>query len=378
MGTYSVVAVQRSRGAHRNEPIGRDPVTRVVVVGATGNTGVAVVDALSAEAEVTSVVGLSRRGQGPPTNKVEWCAADVTTDDLGPHLAGADAVIHLAWLIQPSHDEAMLWATNVEGTARVLAAASAAGVPAVVVASSVGAYSPGPKDRAVDESWPTNGVATSSYSRQKAYVERMLDCFELEHSDTRVVRLRPGLVFQRDSGTEIRRYFLGPFVPTPLLDPRWLALFPDIPGLVIQAVHARDLADAYRAAVLQPVRGAFNVAAEPVLDPNTMASALGARRVPLPAAAARTLAAATWRLRLQPTEPGWLDLGLAAPLMDITRARRELRWVPRRSSTEALVDMLGGAGSGVGADSEPLRPDGPSARADEIRTGVGARSRSDG
>ena len=38
--------------------------------------------------------------------------------------------------------------------------------------------SEGPKDRAVDESWPTDGVASGYYGRQKAAVERILDTFE--------------------------------------------------------------------------------------------------------------------------------------------------------------------------------------------------------
>ena len=94
-----------------------------------------------------------------------------------------------------------MWRTNVVGTERVLAAASAAGVGALVCASSVGAYSPGPKDRQVDEGWPTHGVTTSSYSRDKAYQERLLDLFERDHPEVRVPLggradqpLRPGQV----------------------------------------------------------------------------------------------------------------------------------------------------------------------------------------
>ena len=40
----------------------------------------------------------------------------------------------------------------------------------------------GPKDRRVDESWPTTGIPTSFYSRHKAEVERLLDRFEEEES----------------------------------------------------------------------------------------------------------------------------------------------------------------------------------------------------
>jgi nucleoside-diphosphate-sugar epimerase len=87
-------------------------------------------------------------------------AADIAEDDLVSRFAGADAVVHLAWEIQPSHDEAAMARTNLLGSHRVFEAA-AAGVGAIVYASSVGAYSPGPKDRAVDDSWPTDGIATS-------------------------------------------------------------------------------------------------------------------------------------------------------------------------------------------------------------------------
>ena len=106
---------------------------------------------------------------------VRWVSADVAADDLSGAMRGADAVIHLAWAIQPSRDPDRLWRTNVVGSSRVVAAARAAGVGTLVHASSVGVYSRGPKDRAVDESWPREGVPTSFYGRHKAEVEHRLD-----------------------------------------------------------------------------------------------------------------------------------------------------------------------------------------------------------
>src|SRR3954453_17606069 len=123
-----------------------------------------------------------------------------------------------------------------------------ANVPLLVYSSSVGAYSPGPKDRSVDESWPTDGVATLSYSREKAYVERLLDRFELDALATRVLRVRPALVFKREAGAEIRRLFLGPLAPTPLMDKRLIPIVPDIPNLRFQAVHSYDVGRALRLA----------------------------------------------------------------------------------------------------------------------------------
>src|SRR3954447_12035426 len=169
---------------------------RVVVTGATGNVGTSVLKALGDAAEVDSVLGLARRLPDGSWPKVQWSRADVTQDDLAALFRGADAVVHLAWRIQPSRDRAVTRAVNIDGSARVFRAVAEARVPALVYASSVGAYSPGPKDRLVSESWPTDGVPTSFYSRHKAQVERMLDEFERDLPDVRVVRMRPGLIFK--------------------------------------------------------------------------------------------------------------------------------------------------------------------------------------
>ncbi|MFL5834665.1 MAG: NAD-dependent epimerase/dehydratase family protein, partial [Solirubrobacterales bacterium] len=174
---------------------------RVIVTGASGNVGTSVLEALGREAKVDEIVGLARRVPTVEMPKVRWVGADVVADDLGPIFSGADAVIHLAWAIQPSRDEAVTERINVEGSRRVFDAAAAAKVPALVYASSVGAYSPGPKDRLVDESWRTAGIATSFYSRDKAEVERSLDAFERARPETRVVRLRPGLIFKREAAS---------------------------------------------------------------------------------------------------------------------------------------------------------------------------------
>src|SRR5215212_1036229 len=134
---------------------------RVVVVGASGNVGTSVLTSLSAEPAVDSIVGIARRvPDGVDFPKTEWVSADIVSDDLVPLFRGADAVVHLAWLIQPSRDPAMLRSVNVDGSGRVFRAAGEAGVGALVYASSVGAYSAGPKDRRVDESWPTGGIKT--------------------------------------------------------------------------------------------------------------------------------------------------------------------------------------------------------------------------
>jgi nucleoside-diphosphate-sugar epimerase len=347
---------------------------RVVVVGATGNVGSSLVRSLNDATEIDSVLGVARRPPSLELAKTDWATADIAVDDLVPLFRGADAVVHLAWLIQPSRDEAELVRTNVGGSSRVFRAVADAGVSSLVYASSVGAYSPGPKDRFVDENWPVEGVPTSFYSRHKAQVENLLDTFEREHPDVRVARLRPGLIFKRSAASGIRRLFAGPLVPTPLIRPRLIPFVPDLPGLRFQAVHTDDVAEAYRQAVLREVRGAFNVAAEPVLDSQRLAEIFRARRVRMQPTRARALVSALWHLHLQPTPPGWLDLALAVPLLDTTRARDELGWAPRKTADDALRELLDGMREGAGDNTPPLSPrtSGP-LRVRELVTGVGRR-----
>ena len=347
---------------------------RIVVVGATGNVGTALLRALAEEPSVDSILGIARRLPATAPAKTDWSAADIAEAELEPLFRGADAVISLAWRIQPSRRLDELWRTNVEGSTRVFEAVARAGVPALVYASSVGVYSPGSKDRLVDESWPRAGVATSFYARHKAEVERRLDRFEHDQPRTRVVRLRPALIFQRASAQEQRRLFARTSLPSPLLRHGLLPVVPSVQGLRFQVVHAADVADGYRRVALGEARGAFNLAAEPVLEADAFATALGARPVLLPSGVVRAAMSAAWRLRLQPSPPGWLDLGLQTPLLDTTRAREELGWTPQCTALETLKELIEGIHDRAGAPTPLLDPDaGGPLRLREVATLVGSR-----
>ena len=350
---------------------------RIVVVGATGNHGTSLTSRLSRDPDVDSIVGIARRRPSLTLPKTTWEECDVTRDDIAPLLEGADAVVSLVWLIQPGRRESVTKSVNVDGSARVFAAVARAGVPVLVYASSVGAYAEGPKDRAVDESWSTAGIATSFYSRHKAAVERILDSFEASHPDIRVVRMRPGLCFKREAATQIRRLFVGPFLPRFLVQRSLLPVLPVTERLRFQAVHTDDLAEAYRLALRDDsARGAYNVAADPVLDGETLSSVLGARQVPLPPSVMRAGAAASFHLRAQPSEPGWLDMGLGVPIMDTTRIRTELGWEPRVSAVDAFAELFDGIHDGADLDTPPLaRSTSGPARVREVVTGVGSTSR---
>jgi len=349
---------------------------RVVIVGATGNVGTSLVTVLGREATVDSILGLARRVPAWQPPKTTWAGADTVTSDLVPHFSGADAVVHLAWAFQPSHDPAATWRNNVLGSMRVFDAVVKASVPVLVYASSIGAYSPGLVRQPVDESWPTHALPTAAYGREKSYLERVLDTFERDHPDIRVVRLRPGFIFKREAASQQRRLFAGPLLPNPLVRSGLLPIIPDLPGLRLQALHSLDAAQAYRLAIMQPVRGAFNIAADPVLDARTLGEFLRARHVKVPARPLRAALAAAWHLHLVPASPTLFDLALSLPVMDTTRARSELGWAPARSSLDAVRELLEGLRGHAGMSTPPLEPAaGGRFRQREIATGVGQTDR---
>jgi len=335
---------------------------RVVIVGATGNAGTALLRRLRPEVDV-DIVGVARRLPPPeaPYDRAAWVSCDIgapgAAGTLAGIFAGADAVVHLAWQIQPSHDGRRLYRTNVLGSWAVADAVVRTGVPTLVYASSIGVYAPGPKNAFVRENWPATGVIESSYSRHKVLVEAMLERIAADHPTLRVVRLRPGLIFQRDVGTEIGRYFAGPLLPAQLLSYGRIPVVPSHPRLRMQAVHADDVADAYARALRSDVRGPFNVAAGPVLDPRVVAAAFHGRELSVPAFLLRGGAGLSWRLRLQPVDSGWIQLALKAPLMSCDRIAAELDWRPLVDAVSSLKEMIAGLAGRASTASPPLSAD---------------------
>lgn len=339
---------------------------RIAITGASGNAGTALLrnlqGHLAKKPGSLEVVGMSRRRPDTtrePYSGVEWHTLDVGLERDKPRLEaalrGVDVVVHLAWQIQPNRDLEQLYRTNVTGTRNVLAAAKAAGAKQVVCASSVGAYSKAPKDRRTDESWPAEGMPGSHYSRHKAEQEKLLDEFAAAEPGISVARLRPGLIFQRDAGSEIGRYFLGPVYPRLLPARPRIPLLPAPDDLIFQAVHADDVAEAYWRVIDQRASGAFNIAAEPVLTPRELARILGARRIlPIPMGLLHKLVGLAWWLRLVPTDSGWVEMAAGAPVMDTSRARRILGWEARTSSVDAVKEVLEGMGQGKGISPSPV------------------------
>lgn len=333
---------------------------RIAITGASGNLGTALLRRLATEPDV-DVVAVARRvpPSEPPYDIASWHSLDLTgagaRAGLAQILEGVDTVVHLVWGFQPTRDPAYLERVGPGAAALVLEAAQQAGVRHLVHMSSVGTYAPKADDLPVDETYPHTGMPTSLYSEHKARAEQRLDDFERDSPDAMTIaRVRPGIVLQRAAGAALSRYGLPAYLPARLL--RALPLLPLDRRLAVPVVHSNDVADAVTRIITRRAGGAFNLAADEPMTRADVAAVLGARPVHLPAPVLHRVVDASWRLRLQPLSPGWLDLAFAVPLLDSARARRELGWVPRVSARDALAEAVEGIARNASTASPALRP----------------------
>ena len=150
------------------------------------------------------------------------------------------------------------------------------------------------------------------------------------------------------------RYGVPAIVPSAVQD--HVPIVPLDRRLSLPMVHADDVADAIARALGGRVGGAFNLAADPPITTERIGAALGARVVHVPSGALRPLMSASWHLRLQQVDPGWLDMAFALPLLDTSRARRELGWVPSVDADAVLREVLAGMRDRASDRTPVLRP----------------------
>ncbi len=265
------------------------------------------------------------------------------------------------------------------GSRRVFEAAAAAGVGALVHASSVGAYSAGPDDRAVDESWPTAGTPTSFYARHKAAAERALDAVEAAHPELRVVRLRPGLIFKREAASGSGGCSPARCCPRRSSTRSSLPVLPAAarPAAAGRARRRRGGGLPARRSPTSARPGAYNVAAEPVLDEETLGPLLGARVVEVPAAPVRAAAGLTLAGAPAADAAGLARHGPRRPADGLLADPRRARLESAQSAGEALLELC----AACATRRAPRRrrstrtPAGGSARASSPRASAAAASR---
>lgn len=160
------------------------------VTGANGYLGSRICHTL--EAEGWQVVKFTGSRPPVPGRVIHYELAAPITEEAGEALRSADVLIHAAYNLSltSAHD---IWRVNVEGTRRLLDAATEAGTARVIVLSSMSAFT----------------GTTQLYGRAKLDIETIA----VEHGG---IAVRPGLVYGKQAGGmagALRKLTVLPMVP---------------------------------------------------------------------------------------------------------------------------------------------------------------------
>src|ERR687886_915929 len=174
------------------------PLT-VAVTGPTGTFGSGLVPLLQADDRIGRVIGIARRPFDPAERgwtKMEYRRGDVRDPEaLREAFAGADVVVHLAFMITGNAPRSTTRAINVDGTLNVFRAAADAGAQRFVYASSVAAYGwHADNPELIGEEWPVRPAARLFYAQEKAELEHLLQEESAAHPDLALFLLRPSFV----------------------------------------------------------------------------------------------------------------------------------------------------------------------------------------
>lgn len=332
-----------------------DPGLTLAVTGPTGTFGTALLPLLQADERVASIIGIARRPFDPAARgwtKMTYRRGDVRDQAaLAQAFAGADVVVHLAFLITGTAGRETTRAINVDGTLNVVRAAAQAGVRRFVYSSSVAAYGFHDDTPAlVDEDWPTRPASRLFYAREKTELEALLEAeaYQLQargHRGLELYLLRPPIVVGPNmvGGKDVLPGPLAPLGRRLFGRPRRLPVpIPmAVPAFPLQFVHEDDVGQALLLCALgDGPPGAYNIAGAGVLTAAEVAREFGAVVLPLPAGPARFVARAVMALPFLPPVAEWVEAVTRPVLMDTRRATELLGWRPRYSGLEALRAAL--------------------------------------
>ncbi len=325
------------------------PPLTVAVTGPTGTFGFGLMPLLQDDERIGQVVGIARRPFDPTEHgwtRMTYRRGDVRDEDaLKEAFAGADVVVHLAFLIVGGNRETTR-AINVEGTLNAFRAAAAAGVKRFVYASSVAAYG-FHRDNPVGmtEQWPVRPADRLSYAQEKAELEELLQAEAAAHPELELYLLRPPVVLGPHTvgGKQI---LPGPLAPLGRhLEGRFRRLPVPVPAAVpaipLQLIHEDDVGTALlQCVVAAGPPGAYNIAAGDVVTAVDVARELGFLPIPLPARPAHRVARAFSRLPFLPAAAEWVEAMSHPAVMDTSRAKEQLGWKPQHSALEAVRAAL--------------------------------------
>ena len=307
-----------------------DPPVRYLITGGSGYIGSRLVERLAEREDTERIVVADIRPPASFRPKTAFERLDVRDYAGARGLIASerpDVLIHLAFVLNPIHDQEAEYDIDVGGTQNVLRAASEGGIEHVMVTSSATAYGAFPDNPVpMSEDWPVRGVASFPYACHKTEADRLCQLWALDHPDRTMTIVRPCIVF----GPNVDNYIVRLWTDQPFQADLGLEAQP------LQFVHEDDLVEALDLLLHGRHGGAFNVAGEGTMLTTECADAIGLKRRRVPLGLYWKLAALMWRLRQSETPPGNLHFVIHPWVVSTEKLTETTGWRPRHTSRETF------------------------------------------
>jgi UDP-glucose 4-epimerase len=309
---------------------------RYLITGGSGYIGSRLNEILAAREEVEQIVNLDIRPPARPQAKATFVRGDVRDFAAVRDLLEStqpDALVHLAFLLNPIRDEALMYDIDVNGTQAVLRAAAEAGTQQVLVTSSATAYGAFlDNPRPIAEDWPVRGQPDFSYARHKAEADRLCQLWALEQPDRVMTIVRPCIVFGPNVDNYISRgWEKSSFMPiTDGVDEEF------------QLVHEDDVVSAIAGLLDAKAGGAFNVAGDGSLRWGESAQMIGLKTREMSLKAVRRIYTVAWALHVPRVEapPGNLNFIRYPWLVSNEKLKAEIGWEPSADTRQVFVETM--------------------------------------
>jgi UDP-glucose 4-epimerase len=309
---------------------------RYLITGGSGYIGSRLTEILAAREEAERIVNLDVRPPARPHAKADFVRGDVRDFAAIRDLLEReqpDALVHLAFLLNPIRDEARMYDIDVNGTEAVLRAAAAAGIQQLLVTSSATAYGAFPDNpRPIAEDWPVRGQPDFSYARDKAEADRLCQLWSLEHPDRVMTIVRPCIVF----GPNVDNYISRGWERS--------AFMPIMDGVdeEFQLVHENDVVSAIAGLLDAKAGGAFNVAGDGALRWGESAQMIGLKTREMSLKAVRRIYAIAWALHAPRVEapPGNLNFIRYPWVVSNEKLKAEVGWAPSADTRQVFLETM--------------------------------------
>jgi UDP-glucose 4-epimerase len=309
---------------------------RYLITGGSGYIGSRLVEILGPRQETERIVNVDVRPPARPNDAAEFVRGDVRDARALRELLEReeiDALVHLAFILNPIRDEGRMYDIDVNGTDAVLRAASAAGTEQVLVTSSATAYGAFPDNpKPIAEDWPVRGQPDFSYARHKADADRLCQLWAASHPERTMTIVRPSIVFGPNVDNYISRTWQhSSFMP-----------IPDGVDEEFQLIHEDDVVSALIGLLDARAGGAFNFAADGTMTWGESAEMIGLRTREMSMKTVRRLYAAAWALHAPRVEspPGNLNFIRYPWVVSNEKLKAAIDWEPTADTREVFVETM--------------------------------------